>query len=81
MENYFGIAEIRGIDEVVNRRKDSEKSYTFHGRDVYAYTAARLAAGIISFEQVGKLLPAEVVIIPYQKAVMEEKKIKGIYKS
>ena len=51
-----GIAEIRLIDEAVNRRKGSEKSYTFHGRDVYAYTAARLAAGIISYEQVGKII-------------------------
>ena len=73
----LGIAAIREIDEAVNRRKGSEKSYTFHGRDVYAYTAARLAAGVISFEQVGKLLPAEVVNIPYQQAVREGKKIKG----
>ena len=73
----LGIAEIREIDEAVNRRKGSEKSYTFHGRDVYAYTAARLAAGVISFEQVGKLLPDKVVNIPYQKAVIENKKIKG----
>src|SRR4249919_361349 len=29
----LGIAEIRQIDEAVNRRKDSQKSYTFHGRD------------------------------------------------
>lgn len=72
-----GIAAIREIDEVVNRRKDSEKSYTFHGRDVYAYTAARLAAGIISFEQIGNILPLEVVSIPYQKAIMDGKKIKG----
>ncbi|MEO6540544.1 MAG: SAM-dependent chlorinase/fluorinase, partial [Ferruginibacter sp.] len=43
----LGIAEIREIDEAVNRRKNSEKSYTFHGRDVYAYTGARLAAGKI----------------------------------
>ncbi len=73
----LGIAEVREIDEAVNRRKGSEKSYTFYGRDVYAYTAARLAAGIISFDQVGKLLPAEVVHIPYQKAAWEGKKIKG----
>jgi S-adenosylmethionine hydrolase len=73
----LGIAEIREIDEAINRRKNSEKSYTFHGRDVYAYTAARLAAGKISFTQVGKLLPAEVVNIPYQKAVMEGEKVKG----
>jgi S-adenosylmethionine hydrolase len=72
-----GIAAIREIDEAVNRRKGSEKSYTFHGRDVYAYTAARLASGTINFEQVGKLLPAEVVTIPFQKAVIENKKIKG----
>ena len=73
----LGIEAIREIDEVVNRRKDSERSYTFHGRDVYAYTAARLAAGAITFEQVGKPLPKEVVNIPYQKAVMEGNKIKG----
>ena len=72
-----GIAAKREIDEAVNRRKGSEKSYTFHGRDVYAYTAARLAAGVINFEQVGKLLPNEVVNIPYQKATIENNKAKG----
>ena len=73
----LGIESVREIDEALNRRKNSEKSYTFHGRDVYAYTAARLAAGKISFEQVGKELPKEVVRIPYQKATLEGKKIKG----
>ncbi len=73
----LGIAEIRQIDESVNRRKGSEKSYTFHGRDVYAYTAARLAAGVISYEQVGPSLPKQVVSLPYQKAVLEGKKLKG----
>ena len=73
----LGIAEIREIDEAVNRRKDSQKSYTFHGRDVYAYTGARLAAGVITYEQVGPALPNKVVSIPYQKAVMQGKSIKG----
>ena len=72
-----GIEEIREIDEAVNRRAASQKSYTFHGRDVYAYTAARLAAGVIRFEQVGPSLPNEVVKIAYQKAVIENKKLKG----
>jgi S-adenosylmethionine hydrolase len=72
-----GIEAIREIDETVNRRTGSEKSYTFHGRDVYAYTAARLASGKITYEQVGAALPNEVVNIPYQKAVIENKKIKG----
>ncbi len=73
----LGISEIRQIDEALNRRKDSERSYTFHGRDVYAYTAAKLASGAITFEQVGNALPGEVVKIAYQKAVQEGMKIKG----
>lgn len=73
----MGIEAVREIDEAVNRRKGSEKSYTFHGRDVYAFTAARLASGIISFEQVGKPLPNEVVTIPYQKAQVKGNKVMG----
>jgi S-adenosylmethionine hydrolase len=73
----LGIAELRQIDESVNRRKDSQKSNTFHGRDVYSYTAARLAAGVIAFEGVGPVLPPQVVSLPYQKAVLEGKTIKG----
>lgn len=73
----LGIAEIREIDEAVNRRKNSERSYTFHGRDVYAYTAARLAAGSIRFEQVGPALHKEVVKIPFQKAELTGNRIKG----
>jgi S-adenosylmethionine hydrolase len=73
----LGIAEIREIDEAVNRRKDSQKSYTFHGRDVYAFTGARLAAGVITYEQVGPLLPNKVASIPYQKAVLDGKVLKG----
>jgi S-adenosylmethionine hydrolase len=67
----LGIDAVREIDEAVNRRKDSEKSFTFHGRDVYAFTAARLAAGVITFEQVGRALPPEVVTIPHEAARFE----------
>lgn len=72
-----GIAEIRQIDEALNRRKNSQESYTFHGRDVYAYTAARLASGVISFEQVGMKIPNEVVRIPFQKSLKTGNTIKG----
>ncbi|MGM9589541.1 MAG: S-adenosyl-l-methionine hydroxide adenosyltransferase family protein [Faecousia sp.] len=54
-----GIAAVREIDENINRLPRSGESYTFHGRDVYAYTGARLAAGIIDFEGVGPELPVE----------------------
>lgn len=73
----LGIDEVREIDEAVNRLANSGESYTFHGRDVYAYTGARLAAGVIGFEQVGEKLPARVVSIPYQRAVFENGTIKG----
>lgn len=73
----LGIEEVRQIDEELNRRKNSGQSYTFHGRDVYAYTGARLAAGVISFSEVGKLLPAQVVTIPFQDAVKEGDSLKG----
>ncbi len=73
----LGIQEVREIDEGKNRRKDSGQSYTFHGRDVYAFTAARLAARIISLDQVGTKLPATVVSLPYQKAFFADGKVKG----
>ena len=71
---HLGIDAVREIDEKTNRRPGSEGSYTFHGRDVYAYTGARLAAGVIQFEQVGPMLdPAKLVVIPYTKAEVHEK--------
>ena len=57
----LGIEAVREIDEKTNRRPGTEWSHTFHGRDVYSYTAARLAAGVITFEQVGPLLEPKVV--------------------
>ena len=58
----IGIAEMREISEKTNRLANSEKSYTFHGRDVYAYTGARLASGIITFEEVGPELELDSVV-------------------
>lgn len=74
---YLGIAEVREIDETVNRLEGSEKSHTFHGRDVYAYTGARLASGIISFEQTGPVQDRSVVSIEYKKPVLIDGRIEG----
>lgn len=73
----LGIAEVREIDEAVNRLKNSEKSYTFHGRDVYAYTGARLAAGVIDFRAVGPRLDPAVRRLPYEKARRDGDTIHG----
>jgi S-adenosylmethionine hydrolase len=74
-----GIAGLRQIDERINRRKDSGDSHTFHGRDVFAYTGARLAAGVISFEGVGpKLAPQSLIAIAYRKPLRDGNKVSGI---
>ncbi len=62
VKRMTGIKEARIIDETVNRLPHSEASYTFHGRDVYAFTAAKLAAGKISFEEVGSSIDPETII-------------------
>lgn len=74
---HLGIDEVREIDEAKNRLRNSGKSYTFHGRDVYAYTGARLASGTISFPEVGPKLNPQVVRIGYQKALIENGVVKG----
>jgi S-adenosylmethionine hydrolase len=73
----LGIDEIRRIDESRNRLPGSQQSYTFHGRDVYAFTGARLASGEISFEQVGPALPPEIERIAYQKPRRNGNKLVG----
>ncbi|SFM57874.1 hypothetical protein SAMN02982985_04558 [Rugamonas rubra] len=74
-----GVAELREIDESRNRLAGSGESYTFHGRDVYAYVGARLASGAISYEQVGPVLPSESVVkLAYQKPVLKNGTIRGI---
>ena len=70
----LGIEEVREIDEAVNRLTNSQESYTFHGRDVYVYTGARLASKQITFEQVGKSLGTNITKIDYQKPRYEEGK-------
>ena len=73
----LGIDSVREIDEVVNRRKNSGASYTFHGRDVYAYTAAKLAAHTITYAEIGKISTDPITALTYQKAILQNGKLKG----
>ena len=59
---FEGIESVREIDENINRLPRSGESYTFHGRDVYAFTGAKLASGIIDFEGVGPELSADGLV-------------------
>jgi S-adenosylmethionine hydrolase len=73
----LGIKALRQIDEKTNRLPGSNDSYTFHGRDIFAYTAARLAAKKINFEQTGPSLQPQVHQLAFQKPVYEQGTVKG----
>lgn len=78
VKRMCGISEARIIDESVNRLPNSGESYTFHGRDIYAYTGARLASGAISFEQVGpEVNPESVCELPVIEATIHEGSVSG----
>ena len=62
VKQRWGIEEVREIDENINRYRGTRDIYVFHGRDVYAYCAARLASGVISFEEVGPAYPVEEIV-------------------
>lgn len=72
------ITEARIIDESTNRLKGSGESYTFHGRDIYAYTGARLASGTISFQEVGpEVNAASVIELPVVEATYDGDSVSG----
>jgi len=78
VKRISGIAAAREIDERVNRLPGSGESYTFHGRDIYAYTGARLAAGVIGFAGVGPAVdPAGVVELPMAEPAFDGACIRG----
>lgn len=78
IKRMVGIAEARVIDERTNRLPGSGESYTFHGRDIYAYTGARLAAGVISFAQVGPAVPPDSIVqLPVEEAKLEDSAVSG----
>lgn len=79
---WTGISEVREIDESVNRLrgKNTEGVSIFHGRDLFGYCAAKLASGIISYEQVGPSYPVdEIVMRPILEPKLENGVVSGIF--
>lgn len=78
LNKHIGIKELREIDESINRVKGSENVHIFHGRDVYAYTGARLASGVITFEEVGPKIDVESVNChPINDPIISKDKLEG----
>lgn len=78
LERFVGLAELREIDERRNRRPGSEESYTFHGRDIYAFTGARLASGAITYEEIGRAVPVEQMVrLPVVEPALRDDAVTG----
>ncbi|NCC64843.1 MAG: DNA-directed RNA polymerase subunit delta [Spirochaetia bacterium] len=74
----IGIQAIREIEETKHRRKNTEASYTFHGRDVYAHTGAKLASKQITFEDVGELLSVkDIIMLPTSETLLAHDSVCG----
>ncbi len=73
-----GIESVRVISEK-NRRQNSEASYTFHGRDIFSYTAARLASGKIRYEEIGEETDVkDLVLFAGLHPEVSETRIRGV---
>ncbi|MBA4701701.1 MAG: SAM-dependent chlorinase/fluorinase [Ruminococcus sp.] len=82
VKRMIGIESVREIDESVNRLrgKGTEGVAIFHGRDLFGYTAARLASGIIDFEGVGPEYPVEEIVEhPILEPTVTPGKVEGIF--
>jgi S-adenosylmethionine hydrolase len=73
----LGVAAVREIDVTRHHRAGSEKSHTFHGRDVFALVGAELASDRITFADVGPELAADVVRLAYARPQVEGKVLIG----
>jgi hypothetical protein len=76
---YVGLKAVKEINEEINRLPHSEKSHTFHGRDVYVYNGAMLANNESYFEK----LPTEVAVdsvvsLEISEPTIEDNTIHGV---
>ena len=82
IDHHFGIRSVRQIDETINRlhREDNGAVSIFHGRDLFGYCAARLASGIITYEQVGPEYDVNAIVRhEIKEAKITEKGISGMF--
>lgn len=78
----YGIAEVRVIDEAVNRYPGREQINIFHGRDLFAYCGAKLASGKITFEEVGPAYDvSEIVLLETPEPYVQDGTIYGFNKT
>lgn len=78
IKQFIDIVEVRIIDEDLNRLPNAGESHTFHGRDIFAYTGARLASGQIQLEDIGENTSCETIIqLPLVPSTFKDNQVIG----
>jgi S-adenosylmethionine hydrolase len=76
LADEIGFEGVREIDEIAHRLPGSSESFTFLGRDLYAFIGARLACGDLEFDDIGPTLP-EITRLEVHHATRLEDRVIG----
>ncbi len=78
--NAYGIDRVYEIDvEHQQLLKEEQRIRVFHGRDVFAYNAARLAAGIVTIDEIAAEYSVnEIVVFDQVQPIINEGGVSGI---
>jgi S-adenosylmethionine hydrolase len=78
LADEIGFDGLREIDEIAHRLPGSSESFTFLGRDLYAFIGARLACGDLGFDDIGPTLPTITRLEVHQARTLEDRVIGSI---
>lgn len=78
IDEQLGFDKAHVIDAARQRLPGSAGSYTFHGRDLFAYVAAQLASGKLTQADVGPPLTQAPQRIAYQRPVRTNDTVVGV---
>jgi S-adenosylmethionine hydrolase len=76
LADEIGFESLREIDEIAHRLPGSSESFTFLGRDLYAFIGARLACGDLQFDDIGPRL-SEIARLEVHRARTFEDRVIG----
>ena len=78
LTDEIGFESLREIDEIAHRLPGSSESFTFLGRDLYAFIGARLACGDLQFDDIGPTLPEITRLEVHHAKAFEDRVIGSI---
>jgi S-adenosylmethionine hydrolase len=78
LADEIGFEGVREIDEIAHRLPGSSESFTFLGRDLYAFIGARLASGDLQFDDIGPSLPEITRLEVHHAKALEDRVVGSI---